>query len=87
MILEDVRFDAAVYRQKIIGKDGVFQLMRQKTWWFHKTARYTTVRGTRVPCGTLSGDKCSGTLRHIPLHKMSTFAFWKLVRFFRAEPW
>ena len=29
----------------------------------------------------------SGTLRHIPLHTMSTFAFWKLVRFFRAEPW
>ena len=57
MILEDVRVDAAVYRRKIIGKDGVFQLMRQKMWWFHKAARYTTVRGTRVPCGTLSGDK------------------------------
>ena len=57
MILEDVRVDAAVYRQKIIGKDCVFQLMRQKMWWLHKAARYTTVRGTRVPCGTLSGDK------------------------------
>ena len=57
--MEDVRVDAAVYRQKIIGKDGVFQHMRQNMWWFHKAARYTTVRGTRVPCGTLSGDKCN----------------------------
>ena len=57
MILEDVRVDAAVYRRKIIGKDCVFQLTRQKMWWVHKGARYTTVRGTRVPCGTLSGDK------------------------------
>ena len=57
MIFEDVRVDAAVYRQQIIGKDGVFQLMSQKMWWFHKAAWYTTVRGTRVPCGTLLGDK------------------------------
>ena len=34
-----------------------------------------------------SQTRHSGTLRHIPLHKMSTFAFWKLVLFFRAEPW
>ena len=57
MILEDVSVNAVVYRQNIIGEDGVFQLMRQKMRWFHKAARNTTVRGTRVLRGALSGDK------------------------------
>lgn len=57
MILEDVSVDAATYRQKLIGKDGVFQAMREKMWWFHESARYSTVDGMRQPCGKHVGDR------------------------------
>ena len=54
IILEDVRVDAAVYRQKkILARMACFSTSAKNMWWFHKAIRYTTVRGTRVPCGTL----------------------------------
>lgn len=62
LILEDVRVDGTTYRQKIVGKDGVFQQMREKMWWFHKDARYVTVDGTRQPCG--KRVSASGVLRN-----------------------
>ena len=33
MIMEDVSVDAVTYRQNVIGKDSVFQAMREKIWW------------------------------------------------------
>lgn len=56
MILEDVRVDATAYRQKIICKNGVFDCMRRKLWWFHKDARYKLVGGVRTPDGKLTSS-------------------------------
>lgn len=63
MILEDVSVDAEAYRQKVICKDGVFDAMRQKMWWFHQDARFTTVDGVRVPSGKLVSNKWQFTRR------------------------
>lgn len=58
LMLEDVSVNATAYRQKIISKDGVFDSMRQRMWWFHEKARYRTDQnGVRVPCGQLVAGK------------------------------
>ena len=40
VILEDVKVDGEAYRKKITGKDGVFDMMREKIWWFKKDAKH-----------------------------------------------
>ena len=46
------------YREKIINKDGVFDAIRQRMWWFHSDARYrTNEQGVRIPCGQLVAGK------------------------------
>ena len=58
LMLEDVSVDARAYREKIINKDGVFDAMRQRMWWFHSDARYrTNEQGVRIPCGQLVAGK------------------------------
>ena len=32
----DVKIDAKAYLEKIVGKRGVFDMMRKKMPWFHK---------------------------------------------------
>ena len=36
VIIEDVKVNAEVYREKVVGKGGVFEKMREKMWSFHK---------------------------------------------------
>ena len=65
LILEDVSVDARAYREKIINKDGVFDAMRQRMWWFHSDARYrTNERGVRIPCGQLVAGKWKFNATH-----------------------
>ena len=50
MIMEDISVDGTTYGQKVIRKDGVFQAMREKTWWHQRNARFKVEDGKRVPC-------------------------------------
>jgi hypothetical protein len=38
VMIEDVKIDAAVYLDMIVGKGGVFEMMRKKMHWFHKNS-------------------------------------------------
>ena len=37
-IIETVNVDGDEYRKKVIGKDSVFDRIREKMWWFHKNS-------------------------------------------------
>ena len=53
MTLKDVSVEAQAYHQKVICKDGMFDVMNKRVWLLQEDAQVTAVDGLGVLCGEI----------------------------------